>query len=351
MVDWLWTHEPERGLAYAAELLRVDPLSTDSLFWIAEMYRRLGRFDEAEKIVTHMRSIDPKITLHLSASMILAFSRGDLVTALGFQEELAKIEIDDPEVPSSIARNYLALGDVAAAEHWKNMAMRLDAEAPWARLMAALLHLYRGEEDRAAAIARDLTQPGSRNRQAIRGIALRIVLAADLAEGKYEEIIDRYLTHYPELADGIFPTRRLAVEYSWILEAFLVTLDLASVYLHAGENAKAESLLSLIESELPHWPTDIAWGHGFANVELHALRGEKEQALAALRENVAKGMRFMWRWQLLYNQNLNYIRDTPEFAAIVAEIEADMAQQLARVREMERRGELAAIPRNEVSLH
>ncbi|MBW2693343.1 MAG: winged helix-turn-helix domain-containing protein [Deltaproteobacteria bacterium] len=351
MVDWLWTHEPERGLAYAAELLRVDPLSTDSLFWIAEVYRRLGRFDDAETIVAHMRSIDPKITLHLSASMILAFSRGDLVTALGFQEELAKIEIDDPEVPSSIARNYLALGDVAAAEHWKNMAMRLDAEAPWARLMAALLHLYRGEEDRAAAIARDLTQPGSRNRQAIRGIALRIVLAADLAEGKYEEIIDRYLTHYPELADGIFPTRRLAVEYSWILEAFLVTLDLASVYLHAGENAKAESLLSLIESELPHWPTDIAWGHGFANVELHALRGEKEQALAALRENVAKGMRFMWRWQLLYNQNLNYIRDTPEFAAIVAEIEADMAQQLARVREMERRGELAAIPRNEVSLH
>jgi hypothetical protein len=180
---------------------------------------------------------------------------------------------------------------------------------------------------------------------------LRIVLAEDLAAGKYEEIIARYLTHYPELAEGIFPTRRLAVEYSWIPEAFLVTIDLASVYLHAGENAKAESLLSLVESELPHWPTDIVWGHGFANVELHALRGEKEQALAALRENVAMGMRYMWRWQLLHNPNLKSIRDTPEFSTIVAEIESDMAEQLVRVHEMERRGELAAIPRNEASLH
>jgi hypothetical protein len=52
----------------------------------------------------------------------------------------------------------------------------------------------------------------------------------------------------------------------------------------------------------------------------------------------------MWRPQLLYNPNLDSIRDTPEFAAIVAEIEADMAAQLARVREMERNGELEPIP-------
>ena len=34
----------------------------------------------------------------------------------------------------------------------------------------------------------------------------------------------------------------------------------------------------------------------------------------------------------------------PEFQVMVAEIEADMAEQLARVREMERNGELTAIP-------
>ena len=34
----------------------------------------------------------------------------------------------------------------------------------------------------------------------------------------------------------------------------------------------------------------------------------------------------------------------PEFQAMVAEIEADMAEQLSRVREMERNGELEPIP-------
>jgi hypothetical protein len=126
----------------------------------------------------------------------------------------------------------------------------------------------------------------------------------------------------------------------------LVTLDLASAYLHSGEKAKAESLLSQVESELPHWLKGGAsfLSYGIADVELHALRGEKEQALAALREHAAAGTRYMWRWQLLYNPNLESIRDTPEFAAIVAEIEADMAEQLARVREMQRSGELTAIP-------
>ena len=38
------------------------------------------------------------------------------------------------------------------------------------------------------------------------------------------------------------------------------------------------------------------------------------------------------------------LHDEPEYKAMVAEIEADMAEQLARVREMERNGELEPIP-------
>jgi hypothetical protein len=171
---------------------------------------------------------------------------------------------------------------------------------------------------------------------------LRIADAAKLAAGHYDEIIARYLTDYPELGDGEFPTN----VFTGVEEAFSITLGLASVYLQAGEQAKAQTLLSAVESEIPHWPQPLAWGwgSGFASVDLHALRGEKEQALAALREGVANGTIYMWRLRLLYNPNLESIRDTPEFAAIIAEIEADMAAQLARVREMERNGELEPIP-------
>jgi hypothetical protein len=265
-----------------------------------------------------------------------------LVTALRMQEEATKIDPDDPDGPSWIARTYLDLGDVAAAEYWNDAASRRDPEAPWVQITAALLHLYHGEESEAIAFARELTRPDFRYR-GTRAMALRMLAVPDLAAGNYERIITRYLTHYPELADGKFPAKWLPY-YFPLWDAFPVTLDLASAYLHAGYEEKAESLLSLVESELPHWSRKAFSGHGIADVELHALRGETELALEALREHAATGMRELWRWKLLHNPNLESIRDTPEFAAIVAEIEADMAEQLTRVREMERNGELEPIP-------
>jgi hypothetical protein len=47
---------------------------------------------------------------------------------------------------------------------------------------------------------------------------------------------------------------------------------------------------------------------------------------------------------LKYDSALESLHDEPEYQAMVAEIEADMAAQLARVREMERNGELEPIP-------
>jgi TolB-like protein/cytochrome c-type biogenesis protein CcmH/NrfG len=341
MSNWYRSHEPERGLVYADELLRVDPLSPLNLLSIAEFELRLGRLAEMERTLERIRSIDPKSSSYLWAAYLLAISRGDLVGAIRLLEDYAKADPADSVPPSIIAIHYFELGDGIAAKYWSEAALKVDPRAPWAKLVLALLHLDRHEEAEAIEIAREVTQPDALTIGA-QGTALRIANAPGLAAGHYEEIITEYLTDYPELRDEKVP-----IEFSvGFRAAFNVTLDLASVYLQAGEEAKAESLLSAAESEIPHWPQTAAWGagYGFANVDLHALRGDKEKALAALREGVANGTRFMWRLRLLYNPNLESIRDTPEFAAVVAEIEADMAEQLGRVRGMQRSGELTAIP-------
>jgi tetratricopeptide (TPR) repeat protein len=243
---------------------------------------------------------------------------------------------------------YFDLGDVAAAEFWKEAALQRDPESPYAKVVAALLHLYHNEQADALAIAREFTRPGARTKGA-EAEALRILAASDLTVGNHQDVIDRYLAYYPELADGMFPVEQATLGNTSVRDSFFATLGLAAAHLRAGEDGKADSLLSLAESELPHWPPTMVWGHGFADVELHALRGEEEQALAALREHAAMGTRYWWRWELLYNPNLDSIRHTPEFAAIVAEIEADMAAQLERVREMQRRGELTPIPRSDTA--
>jgi TolB-like protein/Tfp pilus assembly protein PilF len=351
IIRWLWSHEPERGLVYADDLLRVDPLSPQSLRWIASLYRRLDRREDAERVFERMRAIDPQNTWYLWGAFYLASSRGDLVAALEFAEAAASIDTEDPEGPSAIAKVYLDLGDFSAAKFWNDAALRLDSEAPHARVMAALLHLYRDEEAEAVAISQELTQPGIRSRVISREIALRIQIGPDATAGNYEEIITRYLTHDPELANGRLSAWRQSIEPHPLFGALVISLDLASVYRQAGEDAKAEALFSLVESELHHWPRTALWRYGVADVELHALRGEKGKALAALRRHVHTGMRDKWQWQLLHNPNLDSIRDTPEFQAMVEEIEADMAEQLARVREMEKNGELEPIPEVSTTTH
>jgi TolB-like protein/predicted Zn-dependent protease len=160
----VWTREPERALAYADELLRVDPLSPASLFRIGLLYECLGRQDDAERIIVRMRSIDPhSIRYSLLASMH-AMVGGDLVMALEMSRESSTFDSDDPEAFSWIAMLYFDLGDMAAAESWNEAALRLDSEASQPMAMAALLHLYRDEDTEAVAIARELTRLGSDSR-------------------------------------------------------------------------------------------------------------------------------------------------------------------------------------------
>jgi tetratricopeptide (TPR) repeat protein len=340
MDHWSRSHEPERGLVFADELLRVDPLSPLNLFSIAGFQLRLGRLDEMERTLDRIRSIDPKSTSYLWGAWNLAIVRGDLVEAIRLGDDYAKVDPADSEAPSGTALHYFDLGDVVTAKYWSEVALKLDPRAPMAKLVAALFHLDRNEEAKAIEIARELTQPDAMSR-GNRGFALRIAEAPELAAGRYEEVIARYLTEYPDLGDGKVPTE----DAFDIEEAFVVALSLASVYLQAGEETKAETLLAATESEMAYWPqVALGPGSGFAMVDLHILRGEKENALAALREGAANGTRYRWRVQLLYNLNLESLRDDPEFQAVIAEIEADMAEQLARVREMERNGELEPIP-------
>ena len=56
------------------------------------------------------------------------------------------------------------------------------------------------------------------------------------------------------------------------------------------------------------------------------------------------GLRHTWKKELLHDPLYERLRGEPEFDAIIANLEADMAAQLANVREMQAKGELAPIP-------
>jgi hypothetical protein len=108
-------------------------------------------------------------------------------------------------------------------------------------------------------------------------------------------------------------------------------LDLALVLKLTGENERANELLLGIEKFIAPMPRMNVDGFGVADVQMHALRGDDEKALAALGEAVEAGWRGDWRYYRDFDPALAGIRDTAGFKALFRKVDADISAQRARV--------------------
>ncbi len=196
------------------------------------------------------------------------------------------------------------------------------------------LHLYRGDEVVSFDYGRKAIEVG----QHWQGSPSFILMAdVESRAGRYSEARALYEENHPELLGEDAPN----VDASNYWRA----INLASVLSKTGEQERANLLLDRSLQLIQTRPRMGRPGHGISDVKIYALRGEKRKALAALRQAIDEGWRAGWWYSLKLDPTLESLHDEPEFQAMVAEIEADMAAQLARVREMERNGELEPIPK------
>jgi hypothetical protein len=151
----------------------------------------------------------------------------------------------------------------------------------------------------------------------------------DLRAGDYATARARYAKVSPELLDKEPP------------EVYALNLpkaiDLALVLQQTGESHRATVLLDRAEELIRRYPRSGSEGGGVGwfmieEVSLYALRGDKARALARLRAMRHGGL---WSRTLAYHRdldpNLASIRNEPEFKAVFADIERDMAAQRAQL--------------------
>ena len=129
------------------------------------------------------------------------------------------------------------------------------------------------------------------------------------------------------------------------MEPPTAAIDLAWLQQRMGDRQKADKLLKLAYDFIQQRPRLGWWGaYWISDVQILALQGRKEEALAALQRAADEGWRSLWWYYLQYDPNLESIRSEPELQAILDEIRTDMSAQMQRIRDMEQSGEIETVP-------
>jgi TolB-like protein/predicted Zn-dependent protease len=324
----------EAALELHQTALGLDPLSTPINMAVIEDYHELGRFEDALAGCKRIIEIDPD---YPRAYTIMADLYWEVFAQLdeGVRWLHKAVELDpgNPDHARWLGMIYLDLGDTVAGEYWMREVMRLAPTQYDSKWSAVHLALYTGGPEEIIASAEELlaVSPGS-------WLALRVLRDADFQAGRNNAALERYRAAKPELVDREDPDVN-ATNWWWAIEV-------ANVLAKVGEQERADTLLNnallLIESR-PRLGYD---GFGIRDVEIYALLGDKEKVLDAFATAVEAGWRTSWWINTELNDNLTLIHDAPRYRAIVADIQSQMAEQLARVKEWEAAGELPSIPKS-----
>ena len=321
--DRLWgAGRWEESLRYAEKAVALDPLSIGVTGTLAQNFAAAGRLDEAEALYRSLVEIHPSDAWPYQAlATFEAYARNRFAKAVTLMEKAVELDPGHAFRLGSLVLLHLDLDDDARAKDQLDDALRRWPDRTNLNIFAANLALYRGDEEEAIRYTEKTLETSPTHFGAIYHLS-----RVDFARNDFAAARARYAFHYPEL---------LAPEPPDIGPTNLgPAILLAAILLRTNEGDRARILLDRAERAIRKRPRLGESGYGIDDVRIHALRGDKTRALAALRTAVKEGWRGpLWRTQLLFDYSLDSLSSDPEFKAAVAEIRRDMKRQ---------RGELAA---------
>jgi len=314
------TGRHDESLEQIRRAVALDPMSPVMRVALGVVLEAQGRFRDAEDAFRKAMTIDPLLPSSYSwLAALTAYALGRPADAVPLARKAVAL---DPGGSDSVFTLAVLLDDLGESREAMQLAMDAARRLPDSRVVqsrAAGLQASAGDWKAASQSARKALAIDPRD-----GRALNVLAVADLANGDAGTARARYAKAYPELlAPG-----PLRIDRS----SYFVALGLAPVLLETGEDTRARQLLDSSEGANRQIPR-LGWsGFGIADVRIHALRGDKARALAALREAEQAGWRGPnWRFFRDVDPALASIRDEPEFKAVFADIERDMTLQRAKL--------------------
>jgi adenylate cyclase len=325
--------QDKEAMEQMQKALALDPLSIVINSNVAFYQAASGKFDEAMAHFDKIIEIDPTAAQgYLGKARLYWSVYGRLDEADPFARKALSLDPNSPQYHAMLGGLYLTLGDDKRAECVVNLAMRLGPESLFPNIMMAYLHASRNENKQALSYARI-----SHKMDPNKGDVLLFIRDDYLQAGKYDKARSLYEESNPALVNEDDPVINK--------KNYRNAIDLAYVLQLNGEKDRAERLLerslAFIRSGIHRLDFD---GYKINDVRIYALQGEKQQALNALRQAINEGWRDGWWYFLEVDPGLQSIRHEPEFQAMLAEVKADMAEQLARVKATEKEGDVCVNP-------
>ncbi|MEE8527629.1 MAG: tetratricopeptide repeat protein, partial [Gammaproteobacteria bacterium] len=307
----------EESIALQEKALELDPLARIPTVNLGVSYTMLGRHQDAIDQWLKARDLHanygtPPINL---ASHLMALGRFDE----GLAWALEAYKLDPVSNGRGAANAYFHLGDVESA---KAVLADFPPDHPSYLGVQATIARLDGDYEKAYELIRTRIDSEQRSRPGTLDYAAHLAIMV----GEYAAARDYFLRASPNLANRTNP------ELNW--QDNTDTVALAYVAQRIGEDEYADILLSRTLEMLEGKPRLGMTGYGNWDVELYAVMGDKEMALAKLREAVDAGWRavqYLSPWHMKNDPLLESLWGEPEFQAIVAEIEADLTRQRARV--------------------
>jgi len=297
----------------AAEL---DPRSPIILLNVGNGFDYVGRFDESLAWYRKAIEVDPDFASgYWAIGWHHRTVEGRLDKAVRWHRQGVSIDPESPILTATLGWLFLDLGDLDRAEYWIERSIELAPDSFLPNLAMQLLHLYRGDPSAALEYGRrafDIDHYWG----FLYG-SFEPVRTHEMRAGRYLEARAAFEKIAPELLNEDSPKVGN--------RNYRAAIDLALISSEMGEPERADWLLKSTLQYLQRIPRLGNWGYEVADVQIYTLQGDKQKALSALQQAIDEGWRGYWWYYLKYDPILESLHEEPEFQAMVAEIEADMA--------------------------
>lgn len=311
------------SFAMTSKAAELDPLSCTININLGIVHDVLGDYDAALKQYHRVIGLDPNYAIvYPHIGFVFWEANGDLVKAYPWFMKAIEVSPSSPNYPAYLGLFYLDLGDVEKAESWIGKAMQLGSATFRPNVASALLALQHGDD---AALRLHAAKALEYKPNVWWGwAALAQLRNDDLRAGRAQQALRRYAQAFPALAK--------ADELQINRTNFRVAIDYALVMSQCARQAEADELLDRCLAFVRTIPRMGQEGYWIADAAIHAMRGNRQAALAALREAIDQGWRAFWWYFLKHDPNFDSLRGEAEFLAMTAELGADMASQLSRLK-------------------